>query len=170
MNHFRTHLCAICGEERSPNQPRFLVAENTWEDKLTILQWNEQMASRTGIQVACSVDHVEELVIHWMTTGSLEYPFARSTLGVAGWRRPALALGRVDVSGARQIGELAVHRESMERVLAENPQSLRVILDALLDALHQEITIESEPGAPGQDDRREKKEEELCAVSSERKF
>ena len=64
MNHFRTHLCAICGEERSANQPRFLVAENTWEDKLTILQWNEQMASRAGIQVACGIDHVEELVIH----------------------------------------------------------------------------------------------------------
>ena len=87
MNHFRTHLCAICGEERSRNQPRFLVAENTWEDKLTILQWNEQMASRAGIQVACGIDHVEELVIHWMTTGSLDYPFARSALGATGWRR-----------------------------------------------------------------------------------
>ena len=87
MNHFRTHLCAICGEERSANQPRFLVAENAWEDKLTILQWNEQMASRAGIQVACGIDHVEELVIHWMTTGSLDYPFARTALGATGWRR-----------------------------------------------------------------------------------
>lgn len=81
MNHFRTYLCAICGEERSPNQHRFLLAENTWEDKLTILQWNEQMASRVGIQVACGIDHVEQLVIHWMTTGSLDYPFARTPPG-----------------------------------------------------------------------------------------
>ena len=61
MNHFRTPLCAICGQERSASQPRFLIAENTWEDKLTILQWNEPMASRAGIQVACSIDHVKEL-------------------------------------------------------------------------------------------------------------
>ena len=26
-----------------------------------------EIASRAGIQVACSIDHVEELVIHWMT-------------------------------------------------------------------------------------------------------
>ena len=139
MNHFRTHLCAICGEERSPNQHRFLLAENTWEDKLTILQWNEQMASRVGIQVACGIDHVEQLVIHWMTTGSLDYPFARTPLGGAGWRHTAPPGGRVDFMGARPLGELAVHRESMERVLAENPQSLRVVLDALLDALRQEF-------------------------------
>jgi len=167
MNHFRTHLCAICGEERSRNQPRFLVAENTWEDKLTILQWNEQMASRAGIQVACGIDHVEELVIHWMTTGSLDYPFARSALGATGWRRSIPSAGRVDLSGARPLGELAVHRESVERVLAENPQSLKVVLDALLDALRREIIIEAEPAM-----RRESEpaKEELCGVSSEPEF
>jgi len=102
---------------------RFLVAENRWEDKLTILPWNEQMASRAGIQVACSVNHVEELVVHWMTTGSVDYPLARTALGSGKWRRPAEPGCRVDLSGVRQIGELAVHRESMERVLAESPQS-----------------------------------------------
>lgn len=159
-------MCAICGEERSANQPRFLVAENTWEDKLTILQWNEQMASRAGIQVACGIDHVEELVIHWMTTGSLDYPFARSALGT-GWRRSIPPSGRVDLSGARPIGELAVHRESVERVLSENPQSLKVVLDALLDALREEIMIEAEPVI-----RRESEpaEEELCGVSTEPEF
>ena len=165
MNHFRTHLCAICGEERSANQPRFLVAENTWEDKLTILQWNEQMASRAGIQVACGIDHVEELVIHWMTTGSLDYPFARTALGATGWRR-SIPSGRLDLSGARPLGELAVHRESVERVLAENPQSLKVVLDALLDALSQEIRIEEEPVLPGEAEA----EEELCGVSTEPEF
>ena len=51
MNDVRAKLCAICGEERAANQIRFLVAENRWEDKLTILQWNEHMAGRDGIQV-----------------------------------------------------------------------------------------------------------------------
>ena len=172
MNHFRTHLCAICGEERSANQPRFLLAENTWEDKLTILQWNEQMASRAGIQVACGIDHVEELVIHWMTTGSLDYPFARTALGANGWRRATISGGRVDMSGACPIGELAVHRESLERVLAENPESLKVSLDALLDALRQEIPMEAEPVLRRESERKEEEEEEkeLCAVSTEPEF
>lgn len=164
MNHSKAKRCAICGEERTGNGTRFLVAENRWEDKLTILQWNEQMASRRGIQAACSVNHVEELVIHWMTTGSLDYPFARATLGSGGWHQDARPDSRVDLSGARPIGELAVHRESVERVLAENPQSLQVILDALLDALRREETSSSAPIAAREE---QEHEEELCGVSSE---
>ena len=54
----------------------------------------------------------------------------------------------------------------MERVLAENPQSLKVVLDALLDALRQEIMIEAEPVL-----RREaEQEEELCGISTEPEF
>jgi hypothetical protein len=162
MSYVRTPLCAICGRDDSANQPRFLIAENSWEDKLTILRWNEPMASRAGIKAACSIEHVEELVIHWMTTGRLDYPFARTSYGVAGWPHSS-PLGRVDISGARPIGELAVHRESVERVLSENPQSLQVILDALLDALRQEVAIKVEPVSP-------REEEELCAVSTEPEF
>ena len=51
-------------------------------------------------------------------------------------------------------------------VLAENPQSLKVVLDALLDALRREIVIEAEPVL-----RRESEpEEELCGVSTEPEF
>lgn len=165
MRDVRTRLCAICGEERSDNESRFLIAENRWEDKLTILHWNEQMACREAIQVASGVNHVEELVIHWMTTGSLDYPFARTTLGAGGWRRAAWPGFRVDLRGARPIGELAVHRESMERVLAENPQSLKVILDALLDALRQETASQTKQISVREEER--EGEKELCAVSSE---
>ena len=167
MNHFRTHQCAICGEERSPNQPRFLVAENTWEDKLTILQWNEQMAARAGIEVACSIDHVEELVIHWMTTGRLDYPFARTSLGAAAWRHIAAPGSRVDLGGGRPLGELAVHRESIERVLAENPESLKVILDALLDALRRETQTKRNP-FPARSESKEEKQ--LCGVLIDPEF
>jgi hypothetical protein len=168
MNHLRAHQCAICAEECSGNELRFLVAESTWEDKLTILRWNEQMASRAGVQVACSINHVEELVIHWMTTGSLDYPFARTALGAAAWRRVAMPGARVDISGAHPIGELAVHRESVERILAENPQSLTVILDALLDALRQEIAVGAGPILLRESGQKEEKE--MCAVSAEPDF
>ena len=126
------------------------------------------MASRAGIQLACGIDHVEELVIHWMTTGRLDHPFARTALGAAGWRQLSTPGGRVDISGARPIGELAVHRESMERVLMENPQSLQGILAALLDALRQETAVETKPISLREADRKEEKE--LCAASTEPEF
>jgi hypothetical protein len=40
-----------------------------------------------------------------------------------------------DTKGIKVFGELAVHRESLERVLSENPQSLASILLALISAL-----------------------------------
>jgi hypothetical protein len=143
MNYGRTPLCAICGQDGAATQLPFLIAENNWEDKLTILQWNTAMASRAGIKAACSIEHVEELVIHWITTGKLDYPFARTSYGTAGWHQAA-GPARIDLNGARRIGELAVHRESLERVLNENPQSLQVIMDALLDALRKEMAVDGE--------------------------
>jgi len=76
MDKPRMHECTICGDEKSPGQVWFLVAESHWEDKLRVLEWQDQMATRQGIYAACSAAHVEELVIHWMTTGGLDYPFA----------------------------------------------------------------------------------------------
>jgi hypothetical protein len=157
-------LCEICGQASSANRPRFLIAENNWEDKLTILEWNEPMASRAEIKSACSIEHVEELVIHWIRTGRLDYPFARTSYGAAGWRQTT-PRARIDLKGARQIGELAVHRESLERMLSESPQSLEVILDALLDALRQEVAVEAEAVA----ERREN-EELSCADTLIRRF
>jgi hypothetical protein len=121
MRDLRTNVRAICEEKRSPDEERFLLAENRGEDKLTILEWNEQMASRQGIQVACSVNHGAQLVIHRMTAGSLDHPFARAALGAPGSRRNPGPGGRIDISGGPSLGELAVDRESLERVLAESP-------------------------------------------------
>ena len=117
------------------------------------------MASRPGIKAACSIEHVEELVIRWMTTGRFDCPFARTSYGVGGWRH-ASPLSRTDLSGARSIAELAVHRESLERVLMDHPQSLQVILDALLDALRQEIAVEAERF---HGERRNEKKKKSCA-------
>ncbi len=141
------NTCAVCGEERSPGDVWFLVAENRWEDRLKVLHWNERLAAREGVQRACSARHVEELVVHWMTTGSLDYPFARAALGAGpprrlfkGWPAP----DELDVLETGQIGDLAVHREGIEHVLSEHPESLRAILDALARALQKETV----PGIP----------------------
>jgi hypothetical protein len=56
----------------------------------------------------------------------------------------------------------------VERVLMENPHSLQVVLDALLDALGQKTVVEVEPVSLGEAQRQEEKE--LCAVSTEPEF
>ena len=142
MDNLTTQECAICGEQKRAVQVWFLVAENHWEDKLKVLAWQEELAGRRGIYAACSAGHVEELVVHWMTTGSLDYPFA-TVGGVREQRRigsPLPSISEPDTQGARQIGELSVDRESVRRALKQDPQALQVILDELYEALEREMT------------------------------
>ncbi len=143
MDNPKMQECTICGEERSAGQVWFLVAESHWEDKLKVLEWQDELSSRRGIYAACSGGHVEELVVHWMTTGSLDYPFA--TVGHKKGDRRRQRLGWIlpvveepNIKGARLIGELAVDRESVRRAFREDPESLQVILDELLNALRRE--------------------------------
>ena len=151
MQQMRKHLCAICGDEKSAGGLWFLLAENRWEDKLKILQWDPQLARQDRIRRACSAAHVQELVVHWTTTRSLSYPFAR----VSSDDKPAPEFegawpvrADIDTHVARQIGELTIHRDSVKRVLSESPQYLKTILDALIAALRRESrTSEPDPVA-----------------------
>jgi hypothetical protein len=141
-NHGNTK-CTICGGEKLTGQVWLLVAENHGQDILKVLEWQDELALRQGIYAACCAAHVQELVVHWMTIGSLEYPFA--TVGVKVGRSKhrlgsALHTFDPDTRGARQIGELAVDRESVGRAIREDPESLRVILDELVNALERETS------------------------------
>lgn len=144
-------VCRLCGEERGAGQVWFLLAESPWEDKLRILQWQDRLAGRERIHPACSPEHVQELVTHWMTVGTLEYPFADSGQTLAPTRRsatPAGLLPGVEQGPVRQVGEISVHRESVGRILEENPDALQIILDELSDALEREsdaVTPRFEP-------------------------
>jgi hypothetical protein len=142
MENSMTYECTICGDERSAGQVWFLVAESHWEDKLRVLEWGDELAKRQRIYAACSAGHVEELVVHWMTTGSLDYPFATVGQKPAKPKRGRASflpvIEEANISGARQIGELSVDRESVRRALRDDPNSLRVILDELFHALQRE--------------------------------
>ncbi len=151
MNGEATPCCAICLEPRTETDGWFLLTENRWTDRLKILGWNDAVVSKPGVQAACGAAHVQQLVVHWMATGSLNYPFAQS--GPAEGRRAHPAgNGRLgarvepDTMGSKVLGELAVHRESLERLLREDPQSLGSILAALISALtnHTETTERAE--------------------------
>jgi len=82
MQKSRVYTCAICGEEKPDDDSWFLLAENQWEDKLKVLQWNEQLAK--SLALACSPAHVEELVIHWMQPGASIIRSRERVLGQGG--------------------------------------------------------------------------------------
>jgi hypothetical protein len=154
MDARRVCQCAICGEEKSEDDHWFLVTESRWQDKLKVLHWDDHLAAQAGIYHICSPAHVQETVLHWMATGGLDYPFARvSAVRTRSAMRPGILLSEpqeVDTSSARQIGELSVDRESISRVLSENPYSLSVILDALLSALQRDTNaVESKMESEG---------------------
>ena len=140
MTHVR-YLCTICEAAQSPEQNWFLLVQNQWDDRIKVLQWNASLASQPGVHCACSTAHAKQLVAHWMATGSLDYPFASSNNSLKSGRRRLVsgpsASATADVSGAVQLGELAVHRESLRRVLEDNPHSLSSILDALVSGLER---------------------------------
>jgi hypothetical protein len=88
-----------------------------------------------------------------MTAGTLDYPFGctdscANSLPSPDVVHPSALREEPDISEAEVLGELAVHRESIDRILVESPSSLGVILSALKDAL------------PEQPDRSEMAEEE----------
>ena len=155
--------CSICGEPKTSGEGWFLMTENQWTDRLKILAWNEALAEVPAVHAACGAAHVQELVVHWMAMGSLEFPFARRLGEREAMRKRPRSVGRErrepDTSGSHVIGELAVHRESLARVLRENPESLAGILEALLSALT------NGRGAEVPKQEIEEEESELCVLA-----
>jgi len=125
----------------------FALAQNRFRDRLSIFH-PEEDTGLGRVHYACSPAHVRELVIHWMVTGNLDYPFAQP---IPRGRRSA-ARHRVplwDPSHQRlltPIGELAVDRGAVQRLLGENPAGLEVILAELNDALEKSIDKSPETG------------------------
>jgi hypothetical protein len=142
-------VCSICGQPHWAEDGWFLLAESRWQDRVRILDWNDKLANQPGVHCACSAPHVEQLVVHWMTTGSLGHPFARpeseATFRPRRPRRKQVQAG-TDTTGGRLIGELAVDRESMLRVLRESPHSLTSILEALVRAHRRDLEGVNDPG------------------------
>ena len=118
MNNTNAIACTICQEEHLGSDGWFLLTENEWMDRLKILAWDDLLATQGGVHCLCSAAHVQELVAHWMATGSLQYPFARLPFGRKARKRQRapLSIGQIrafDSPSAKIIGELAVHRESL---------------------------------------------------------
>ena len=131
-------FCTICGEPHRAGESWFVLTENRWTDRLKILGWNDQLVGQSGAYPACGAAHVQQLVVHWMTVGRLDHPFACVPSANPKSRRHRQActpVHELDTRGAKVIGELSVHRESLSRILVESPGSLASILEALISAV-----------------------------------
>jgi hypothetical protein len=137
-NFSRPFACAFCGEDDVRPLHWYLLAENSWMNRVKILLWSDALACQPGILAVCCAEHVQELVAHWMAVGSLNYPFARVP-GQRAAQKPAPVSVEPDTRQGTVVGELAIHRESLTRLLAENPQALAGMLDALVNALSKKM-------------------------------
>lgn len=124
--------CAICGSEKNGDQRWLLLMENQWEDKLCILHWDSMLALQPGAFPACCPLHARDMAARWMVTGSLSLRPADSVA-------EAIPCQFLEAGNIRQIGELAVHHENLRRLLDEEPQSTKSVLDALFSALEYEF-------------------------------
>jgi len=134
--------CTICGSHKEEHRTWFLMTESCWEDKLNIWKWNDTMADRAAVHSLCSPRHVRELIVHWMTTGWLHYPFAQAHPNLTSFR-PKSRLGRKGQDDQRsspyRLGEIAVDRNAVSRILLEDPLSLNTLLDELMMSLEHEV-------------------------------
>ena len=129
--------CAICGNAKSRRETWFTVTENRELERLMVWRWNLGFARDLGAHNVCGRRHLRELIVHWMTTGCLHYPFAVDPRSrTAGASTPERNTDG-DVHPLR-LAEISVDRGSIQRVLAENPFSLNVIFDELMIALEAE--------------------------------
>jgi hypothetical protein len=130
--------CSVCGVRKAADETWFLITENTWDDRLDIWRWHRPFALEASVHSLCSPRHVREMVVHWMTTGCLAYPFA--SMPAAGLLKTAPANQRDETARPmlQHIGEFSVDRVGILHALRENPLSLNIILDELMIVLEQE--------------------------------
>lgn len=134
------HECVICGERRVEGEFWFLVARSELAEKIRVLAWHDEVATRHGVYCLCSTAHVREMVVNWMA-GIEAIWFATREPGPTPFRQREYGVRVVreaDTRGARELAELQIDRESTARALNDNPESVIILLDELSDALDRE--------------------------------
>lgn len=117
--------------------------EDPWRDAVSIYIWDQELLQRGGVQPVCGSRHVEQLVLHWMTVGSLVYPFAQHSAPRTS-RRVHSFPQRQNLpkltSDPKRLGEIAIDRVAIQRILINDPQALKPLLQTLLLALEDKNT------------------------------
>ena len=137
------YRCEVCGAPQK-GEDWFLVTEDPGKDTLQILKWTIQLAEQEGMRHLCTAAHLEELVSHWMMTGSLDYGWSQSVYAQSS--RPVDHL-----DGSFRLGELMLDRASFA-ALGERPEMLSSILEAIDGALQAVASTQSLSEDEGNED------------------
>ncbi len=138
--------CTICGRPKPANEVWFSVIKDCALERVSVWLWTQRFARDPHARLACGPGHVRELIVHWMTTGCLHYPFAtdpRPSLRIA-----ASVAAHSPAAESGWLAELSVDHGSIQRILAESPWSLNVIFEELAIALGAETGDEGEDDFP----------------------
>jgi hypothetical protein len=147
--------CALCHEPRLPDAEWFQLVENRWTDRLKICRFQEVLAFRPTTFNVCGTAHLRELIVHWMTTGRLDFPFAEvsarhSRLLTLRSKGPQRSIAEPVLPQFAYVGELAVHRDSLIRILRENPHALSEVLEEVIRTIQpvEKKKAAAEPTVP----------------------
>lgn len=135
MKRATVYHCEVCGAPHG-GQGWFLVSEDR-DDTLQILNWNSRLAARPGMRHLCSVEHVEELVSHWMIEDGWSGPCPHPSDPAADSHPSAPP---IDLS--YRLGELMLDRSSFA-ALGERPEMMNSILDAIDGVLQASTDVNS---------------------------
>lgn len=138
--------CAVCGREPGYGIGWFLVVEDSWLDRLTILHWHPILAEQKEMRGVCGRLHLKTLLIHWLTRANLQFAASEAFRLPASSNRGMSGAGPGAAFVTSMVGELAVDRESLSRVWTGSPQALECILEALLGELTQELPQPAKTG------------------------
>ena len=129
-------LCAICGRERFEGESWFLATQGKWKDRIDIWKYETSLVHSELSCVLCGPKHLRELVVHWMTTGCLQYPFASSGAPIKPKASLPRRIGAIVLPSL--LCEVSVDREAIVRAQRDNPLALNTILDEMMLALEPE--------------------------------
>ena len=142
MNPARPIHCAVCRQPQASPDGWYHLIENRWTHRLKILHFHESLSAQPNARSVCCTAHVRELVVPWMTIGRLDVPFARVPSSPRSILRRSQTHDRPGheppLPPSALLGELAVHRESLTRILGENPEALSGVLETLIRAIEPE--------------------------------
>lgn len=132
--HARLDVCSICGNRKNQGESWFLVTSSESEERLNIWSYENPPQHKEITRAVCGPKHARELVMHWMTTGCLEYPFGSSRERAG---RGCSLASDVD-RRIHSLCEIAVERTGILRAQRENPLALNTILDEMMLVLEPE--------------------------------
>jgi len=123
--------CSVCGFDSFSRSGWFLVVENRWLDRLTILTWHPSLASQKSFLSVCGRQHLKVLIAYWLEQANLRLLFSADEPSPGSSNCCCSDDLFQSGTGAMLAGELSVYRDEYSQVWKGSSATLESIIDAL---------------------------------------